>query len=231
MRWPLGERRVAVIVSVLSCCALLLQLALLLRTGVAQSTVAQALSTYFSYFTILTNLFVAIVSTAGTLGRQHAIAARLYSPQLVGCATTAIILVGLTYHALLRELWAPQGAQWVADILLHSVVPITAVLHWLLYRRRSWLTWWAPGLWCLYPVAYFIYIMTRGALLRSYPYPFLDVTALGYALALRNAAGLLIAFLIVGLAVFAVGRLTGRPASLVSQDLTRTRAQAIRTRL
>ena len=36
-------------------------------------------------------------------------------------AVTAIVLVGLGYHVLLRNIWDPQGAQWLADVLLHHL--------------------------------------------------------------------------------------------------------------
>jgi len=33
-------------------------------------------------------------------------------------------MVGAGYTLLLRHLWNPQGAQKLADILLHDVVPV-----------------------------------------------------------------------------------------------------------
>jgi hypothetical protein len=119
-------------------------------------------------------------------------------PAAVGCSTAAILVVGIGYHALLREVWAPQGVEWVANLVLHYIVPAGALLHWLAYPYADRPKWWTPLSWCWYPLAYFAYVMTRGEFLFSYPYPFIDVLALGYVQTILNAIGLLIGFIIVG---------------------------------
>jgi hypothetical protein len=177
---------------------LLLQLWLSIRLAIANGRPASSgLIAYFGYFTILTNIFVAVVCTAGSLSRTPA-RSTLYRPPAVGCATAAILVVGLSYHALLREIWAPQGAEWVANLILHYVVPAGALLHWLVYPYADRPVWWAPLSWCWYPLAYFAYVMTRGEILFSYPYPFIDVLALGYGQTLVNAIGFLIGFVVIG---------------------------------
>jgi hypothetical protein len=44
---------------------------------------------------------------------------------------------------------------------------------------RRGLRWWVPLAACAYPLAYFACALVRGAWLGSYPYPFIDVNALG----------------------------------------------------
>lgn len=162
---------------------------------------------YLGFFTVLTNIFVALVASAGALGKGDPPAPRLYRPPVVGCATTAILLVGIVYHFVLRHVWSPQGAQWVADALLHYVVPAGALLHWLAYREAGRIGWPAPLAWCIYPAAYFAYALARGAILGSYPYSFVNAATLGYPRVLANALGLLAGFLILGYAVVGVARL------------------------
>ena len=60
--------------------------------------------------------------------------------------------------------------------------------------------------WLLYPLIYLGFILSRGALTRRYPYPFIDAGKLGYPLVLANATALVIAFLVLGLLVLAIGR-------------------------
>jgi hypothetical protein len=195
------------VLAALAWCALLLQLGILLRAAVIHhSGVGHAIVTYLGYFTVLSNLFIALVGSAGALNRTPAAPGLFYRPTLVGCATTAIVLVGLTYHSLLRELWNPVGAQWLADVLLHSVVPLAALLHWLVYRDKAKVSWRAPFWWCLYPVLYFACMLIRGAVMGIYPYPFVDVTTLGYLRVLGNAVALLGVFTLLGFAVRAAGR-------------------------
>ena len=66
------------------------------------------------------------------------------------------------------------------------------------------------GLWVLYPVLYFAYILLRGHLLGAYPYPFIDVEKLGYAQVFVNACGILAGFVLVALVVVGLDRWRGR---------------------
>lgn len=190
-----GARAAAALLGLLAWAALLLQLQLTLdATHARGGTSGEALLLYSGYFTILTNLFVALCASA----RAWAPRSRLAGAAWRGCATTAIVLVGLGYHLLLREIWDPQGWQRVADNLLHYAVPVTALAHWLWYRSPAPLPVWQPLAWALYPAAYFGYALVRGEWLGQYPYPFVDVTALGYPRVFANAGVLLLAYLAVG---------------------------------
>ncbi len=193
-RSPLGIA-VPRLLAVVAWFGVLLQLWLSINLALAKGRPALVgLVTYLGYFTILTNIFVAIVATAGSFRRPT----RIYRRPVVGCATAAIIIVGLGYHFLLREIWDPQGAQWVADTVLHYVVPVGALVHWFVFRDDGAArAWWPPLAWCWYPLLYFVYVMTRGEILHSYPYPFIDVTTLGYRQALINAGGFILGFIAV----------------------------------
>lgn len=186
---------------------LLLQLWLSIRLAVAGGKpVTSGLVAYFGYFTILTNIFVALVCSAGSLPQSPSSRRTLYRLPAVGCSTAAILVVGIGYHALLREIWAPQGAEWLANAVLHYIVPFGALLHWLTYPYAGGAPWWAPLSWCWYPLVYFVYVMIRGEILSSYPYPFIDVMALGYIQSVVNAIGFLIAFVVLGYALLGLRR-------------------------
>jgi hypothetical protein len=188
------------LVAIVAWFGLLLQLWLSVRLALANGgSVIGGLITYFGYFTILTNIFVALVCTAGSLSRRAPPdRSFLYRLPAVGCSTAAIVVVAIGYHALLREVWTPQGAEWVANLVLHYIVPTGALLHWLACSYADRPVWWTPLSWCWYPLAYFAYVMTRGEILFSYPYPFIDALALGYIQTILNAVGFLIGFIVVG---------------------------------
>jgi hypothetical protein len=198
------QRRLApAVLAGLAWFGVLLQLWLSIRMAIGNGgSIVSGLVAYLGYFTVLTNVFVAIVATAGAVRP----ATVLYRPALVGCVTTAILVVGLVYHGLLREIWEPQGAQWVADIVLHYAVPIGALVHWRMYAMQPAVGWLAPFQWCWYPLAYFVYVILRGELIHAYPYPFIDVTVLGYARTLAHSLGLLAGFVLVGCVVVALAR-------------------------
>jgi hypothetical protein len=195
------------LLAITAWCGVLLQLALSIKFALTGGKpVIDALVAYFGYFTILTNIFVALVCAAGALRQPLHARSWLYRPATVGCATAAILVVGIGYHWLLRDIWAPQGAQRLADIVLHYIVPVGALLHWLIYPNAMRLAWWAPLSWCWYPLAYFVYVMARGEILSAYPYPFIDVSVLGYTKTIVNSIAFLIGFIALGYAVLGLKR-------------------------
>ena len=184
--------------------ALVLQLYLMLVRDPAR--MPGVVITYFSFFTILTNILVALVFTAAALQPRAAWGRRALSQSAQASAAVYIAIVGIIYQLLLRQLWNPQGAQWVADILLHSIIPLGYVLYWWLFSPRDELIWKNAIRWLVYPGAYLVYTLARGAVSGLYPYPFVDVTTLGYGGVLARAAGLMLIFLGMGLLIVAIAR-------------------------
>ncbi len=76
---------------------------------------------------------------------------------------------------------------------------------------------WAPLAWCIYPAVYIAYAFGRGELLGSYPYHFIDVASLGYRQALTNAFGLLGAFVVLGIIVYAIAAIRMRTVARPSR--------------
>lgn len=140
---------------------------------------------FFSYFTILTNVIVCL-SYIG-LFTQHKGFKLFYTPNNMAAITVYIIVVGAIYNLLLAKLWNPKGLQLIADTLLHTIIPIAYTLHWIFVVKKNALHWSLIGQWVLYPIAYLVYTLIRGAILNWYPYFFIDVSKLGYVAALQNA--------------------------------------------
>lgn len=205
------RRPALAVLAILAGFGVCLQLWLSVRLAASNGqSLGQGLVAYFGYFTVLTNILVALTAAASLVASPARLARGPGSGSVRGCATTAIVLVGIAYHLLLRHIWSPQGWQWIADITLHYAVPLAALACWVAFPPRERLPAWAPLTWCAYPVAYFVYALVRGALIGSYPYPFIDVDQLGYARALANAVGLLAGFIVLGFAVRAVAAVRSR---------------------
>lgn len=168
---------------------------------------------YFSYFTILTNLFVALIVTAPLLPAR--VARWLQGPQVKAAGATYIAMVALVYWLLLRGHWHPQGLQAAADMLLHAAVPALYVFYWLAFVEKGSLRWRSTQAWLVYPLVYFAFVLARGALVGAYPYPFVDVNQLGYLQVTTNAAGFLTAFAALGSTVVATDRAAARLAARV----------------
>jgi hypothetical protein len=150
---------------------------------------------FFSYFTIQSNILVAIgVAILAFNPRRDGRIWRLV--RLDGLF--GITITGLIYATLLAPITDPHGIAKVTDISVHYFVPIAAVLGWLLFgpRPRIDRDTLLPSL--IWPIAYMVYIGIYGAATHWYPYPFVDVDALGYLIVIRNGAG--ICLLLLGLA-------------------------------
>ncbi len=201
-------RPAAAFVAALAWAALLLQLLLTLRLSLANGNgLLHGAWLYFAYFTVLTNLLVAVVASRGALSPDGGLDAPWR-----GGAVTAIALVGVGYHLLLRNLWNPQGAQWLADMLLHYATPLAALAWWLALPPRQRIDATAPLRWLLWPVAYAAYALARGAATGFYPYPFIDASILGITRALLNAMGLMLAFVLAAYALRALAHWRRRAA-------------------
>ena len=146
------------------------------------------------FFTVLTNLALAIIMTWVAIGRR-------VSPFLLGGITLAIILVGVVYMTLLRGLLDLSGGALLADTLLHKVSPVAMALWWLLFAARAKLKRSDPIWWAAYPLAYFAYALVRGHYEGRYPYPFMDVGKLGPVQTAINAGGIAMAFILAGFAL------------------------------
>jgi len=124
--------------------------------------------------------------------------------------------VSAIYNLLLRQLWHPQGWQIAADVTLHDVMPALFLLHWSMAVPKAALRWPQVVYWQLYPAAYFAYVLVRGAVDGWYPYPFLDVTTLGYLRVLIDACVVLLLFIVIALLLVALARWQVRRSAKVS---------------
>lgn len=162
------------------------------------------------FFTVLTNTLVALSLTSLALEPRAATLRFFRHPGVIAALAMSIIVVALIYNALLRQLWHPQGWQLFADIVMHDVMPAAYVIYWWIAVPKDSLRWKHVCAWQAYPIAYFLYAMARGAADGWYPYPFLDVGALGYGWVVVNALGALAAFVLVGLALLGAAAWQGR---------------------
>jgi hypothetical protein len=197
-------RMYAALGALLGWFALALQLYLMLVQ--APAAMLDVVITYFSFFTILTNFLVALVFTAAAMHPRARWGQFPLRPSVQAGTAVYIAIVGIVYQLLLRHLWNPQGAQWVADVLLHSIIPLGYVLYWWLFAPRDELNWKNAIGWLVYPGTYLVYTLARGAVSGLYPYPFVDVNTLGYGGVLARAAGLMMVFLGMGLLIVAISR-------------------------
>lgn len=168
-------------------------------------SVAAALWAMLRFFTIIANLLLALQFSGIALGF-----ARRASPRLLGGITLTILLVGVVYALLLRGQAELNDGVALVGVLLHEVTPAATALFWLLFAPKGRLGWRDPLHWTALPVAYLGYALARGAVEGVYPYPFIDVAAIGWGRVMAYSAAIAAGFVVGGYALVGVDRALGR---------------------
>jgi hypothetical protein len=169
---------------------------------------------YVSFFTILGNFAVAMTTTFALFKPRTSLARFFACARVRGATALYIAVVCGIYYVLLASTWAPQGAQLVADILLHYVMPALYVAWWIVCVPHGRLAWSDALRWLALPAAFLAWSLLRGAWLHEYPYPFIDVDTLGFATVLRNALGIALLFVFGGGLVVAFDRFAARSGKM-----------------
>jgi hypothetical protein len=165
---------------------------------------------YFSFFTTQTNVLAVLVLLAPAVAPGSRIGRWTASEGVRAAAAMYIAVVGLVFHFLLSATWKPEGLAALGNLVVHYLMPAALVLDWLLFTPKGRLRWIDPVKWLAFPLVYGLWTVIHGALIGWYPYFFIDIGRLGWTRALINYAGLLVFFVIVGLAIVAIDRTFGR---------------------
>ena len=167
---------------------------------------------FFSYFTILTNVLVALDMMVPAVAPASPFARWTTTEGVRAAIAMYAAVVGVIYHLFLHATWNPQGLAFGVNITLHYVMPIAMVLDWLLFVPKGRLRWIDPFKWLAFPLLYGVWTVIHGAVIGWYPYWFIDIGELGWPRAMTNFVGLLAFFLLLGLIVVAIDRTLGRNA-------------------
>jgi hypothetical protein len=145
------------------------------------------------YFTVTTNLLVAVVFTLLAIRGRDGVGANA-----LAFVTINIALVGVIYALLLHGLAELTAGAAVANVLLHMVTPVIVPIFWLLCVPRGTLSRRDPLVWALYPVAYLIYALVRGTAQGRFAYPFIDYVGLGIPQVAVTVVLITLAYLVAG---------------------------------
>jgi hypothetical protein len=195
------QKTLSILFALLGWFAVVTQYIIMMENRVESA--AETTIRFFSFFTILTNSIVAVYFTAQIFNPENSL---LTKPGTLTSITLQIVVVGLVYQTVLRPIWNPQGLQKIVDELLHSVLPVLTVIYWWFYEQKSEVKFrQIPG-WLIYPLVYLIFILIRGSASDFYPYPFIDVTTLGYQAVIINSLVMLILFAGIAFLLVGIGR-------------------------
>jgi hypothetical protein len=201
----------AAIAAVIGWIALVLQLYLIIVNRTA--SIPETLLRYFGFFTILTNILVAVSLTMVYLKGISENGHFLTRPKTLTATAVYITVVGLIYNVILRFQWAPQGLAKLVDELLHSVMPALFIFFWIKFVPKQSIQWKNILPLLIYPLVYLGYTLLRGSFAAWYPYPFINVTDLGYSIVLINSAFVTAAFLVIAVLFTGIAKMMRKPSA------------------
>lgn len=160
---------------------------------------------FFGYFTIQSNLIIAVALAVTLVAAARRKRADLAVSVFRGAATVYIATTGIVYNTLLTGANVSASVPWSNDIV-HKIIPVYAVLDWLLFSDRARLllrhVWW----FLLYPAVWTTVVLVRGATDGWVPYPFLD-PAQGYGVVAIYVVGIAVSITLLGILVVGMSRL------------------------
>ncbi len=184
--------------------ALILQFYLHMISGAAASL--ELLIRFFSYFTIDSNLLIALCSTFVLCFPKTKIGEFFATPSAKTAITMYITVVMLIYNAVLRFIWVLEGWSIIANELLHVIVPLMFLFYWVYFVPKHQLKWSNIWLWLLYPLLYTIFALVRGSFADFYPYPFLNIAKFGLEKVLINCVMITLLFALLAIIFVAIGK-------------------------
>jgi hypothetical protein len=207
--WHLATLVVAVVALVLQL-ALIVQGQTVIDTDAVLAPTPERVRRFFSYFTIQSNLLVAVSVFLLLTGRTHT---RLF--RVLRLAS----LVGITVTGVVAAVALPPSPSYtplnlLCDRLLHIVVPVLTFVGWAGFGPRGFVRRGDVLSALVWPVAWLVATLALAPLTHWYPYPFLNVDQQGWPSVVVVCLVIAVLFLaLAGLARWADGRLPGSDRS------------------
>jgi len=182
--------------------------------GFFDSTAERVLNV-FAFFTIQSNIIVGITCVLLAVNPDRSSTVfRVF--RLAG--VDAITITGIVYHSVLAQLLDLESWALVADHALHTISPIMAVVGWLMFGPRGLISPRIVWLSAIFPVCWCIFTLVRGEMVGFYPYPFIDVGALGYGRVFANCVWIAVLYLGLAAGAHVLDRWLGRVARLAEAE-------------
>jgi hypothetical protein len=211
MKTTIQKKYFLIVIAAITWIGLVAQFILMLSRR--ELSLAASVVRFFSYFTVLTNLLVAIASTVLLMDSKSLIKKFFSNASVLTPVAVYIVIVGIIFNILLRPVVNMQPVPEIVSDILHVVTPVLFLFFWLKFVPKNNLQWKSVGAWLLYPVLYMVYTLIHGAVTHFYPYPFIDVNQIGYEQALINGLLILGAFALVSLLFIGVGKMQSKTAA------------------
>ncbi|UOQ56754.1 Pr6Pr family membrane protein [Leucobacter allii] len=178
------------------------------------------------YYTVLSNLLclvwvvLLIIRTVRDLRTDGPRGTSTPSARWSAAVMMAISVTMAIYLIVLVPMTFVQGNGYepftLTDNLIHIITPCLLILDWLLFVPKGRVRGGDPMRWTLIPIAYLVFALVYGGFGGEfapgvhYPYPFLDVAALGVAGVASWIVVLAVALIALGYVYLGLDRLLAR---------------------
>lgn len=164
---------------------------------------------FFTYFTILSNITVAVIMTM--LWRDPKRTGVVFRTFFVD-ALLMISITGLIYGVVLAGSAKPQGLEHVTNAVEHYIVPLLVVIVFIVYGPRRLIKVGTVFAALIFPIAWAIFALVRGAIIGAYPYFFLDVATLGLGQVIINIILVAVLATLIGFIYLLIDKVRSRKA-------------------
>lgn len=164
----------------------------------------------------------ALVRQAGKRGSGNSESGRVFAPTFKYTVTVSLLVTMLIGHFMVFDAMFQNGQIVWHLVVLHYIVPVMALLDWLLFDEKGRMPVWGPLSWVSLALAYLVFTMIAvgvfgiymgggtTAELTRYPYVFLDPAIVGAGAVAGFCAAMLAGFIVLGYIMFGVDRLMAR---------------------
>lgn len=165
---------------------------------------------FYAYYTNLSNyvcMGVIVAAFVQTVRKANAGEKGYVSvaPTFNVLCVILILVTFLVYNILLaKENSAADYFLSPSNLLLHVILPVMFILHWVLFYEHGKMRWYHPLLCTVMPLVYVAFVLVRAEILKNaagamlYPYFFLNVAKLGWGGFFMWIGILLSAFILIG---------------------------------
>ncbi|MEQ9809799.1 Pr6Pr family membrane protein [Streptococcus jiangjianxini] len=172
------------------------------------------------YYTVLSNILV--VSFLFDLVFREIRSGKISDNntlRLKAAVTMSITITFLVYHFMLAPLVEAEEFWNVRNIIVHYVVPIGFISDTLFIDRKNSYRWYDPFWWTAAPLAYFIFALFNGTVLKwpipgaedsPFAYFFINVNKYGWFQVGKNTLFILLAYIFVGYILFTLKKVLGK---------------------
>lgn len=167
---------------------------------------------YFSYFTEYSNILVMLwfINKGFLNGRIKF----LNKESVRGALTLYICIAGMVFFFVLNKAWDQHGIAKLESYTLHGFAPIAFILDWIVFSKKGTYTYKNILSWIVFPIVYLFWALFIGNIIGVYPYPFLDLNAIGFSEFLNYLVYLVIGFLGFSFIIVSLDKLFNKLQSL-----------------